>query len=382
MKKRIIFSLFVSAITAVACSTAVSAESTPTMTIGAPSTDYAVNGDTIEYEVTYSDEAAAVNLTAGHIGLYGFTGDVDISGDGNSRTITISGIDIKPDFDDNGYGEIYITVNAGTAINDKGDLANGVRSETITVSDHPYMTMALRSDNADEGGSITVDITYRDSYNKVIKAMNLTDGHAGLYGFSGNVHTSIIDEHRAVVTVDNIIDKEGENYITINAGTACDEKGNLANGGKSAAFVINDTEAQVMTMSKPYASADGKSICIDLTYSDDDLLMIALDAGFVGLYGLKGDVSVSGDGNVRTVTVSDFTVTDDVMYITVNSGTAIDEDGSLANGRKSCGFTLGEDMKQAGEADDTNPATGVSETGTAGLMLLAAAVMIVFKKRK
>ena len=382
MKKSIIIASAAASLAAASFSVPVSASDSPVMTIGAPSIDYAVNGDTIEYEVTYSEDTTDIDLREGAVGLYGFTGNISISGEGNTRTVTVSDIDIDTEFDEHGYGEIYITINSGSGINENGGLTNGAKSEPIMVADHPYMTLQLRGDSVDEGGSIIVDATYRDSYDKKIIGNNLTVGHVGLYGFTGNVYTSSSDNYHATITVDNILDKDGDNYITVNAGTACDEKGGLSNGMKIDKFTINDNEAPVMIMSKPYASADGRSVCVDLTYIDDDLEGIDLKPGAIGLYGFTGDISISGEGNVRTIAVSNLKVNDDVLYITVNSGTGFDKALHLSNGCKSSPFTLGDGMKQAGDKEDANPETGVPIADTAGFALLSAAAVAALRKRK
>ncbi len=380
MKKSNLLAPVLSLAIASLCTSAASADNT-LMTISAPNIDYAVNGDTVEYEVNYSDDTAAVNLTNGHIGLYGFTGNLEINGNGNRRTITISDIDIQSEFDEHGYGEIYLTVNAGTGIDENGSLANGVKSEPIRVSSHPYMTMALRENSVKEGDSITVDVTYRNSYDRKIKALNLTPGHVGLYGFTGNIYTSSTDNYHSTIIVDNIVDKDGENYITLNAGTCCDENGNLCNGAKSSPFEITESEYPLMTMGKPYASADGNAVCVDLTYSDD-VTGIDLRTGSIGLYGFTGDISIDGEGNVRTISVSNIKVTDDILYISVNSGTGFAEDLHLSNGCKSHAFTLGDGMKKGGSADDKNPPTGVSGNGAAAAAMIAGGSVIAIKKRK
>lgn len=66
----------------------------PTMEIGSLSETTVEIGDTISFEVAYKDETemGEVTLESKDITLYGFKADIQISGEGNSRTVTLSNI--------------------------------------------------------------------------------------------------------------------------------------------------------------------------------------------------------------------------------------------------------------------------------------------------
>jgi Kelch motif/Galactose oxidase, central domain len=91
--------------------------STPTLSIGSPSAT-AFKGDPVTYPVTYSN-ANTVTLTAGNVTLNSTgnaTGTIAVSGSGaTSRTVTISNI--------SGGGTLGISIEAGTASNDTGNVA-------------------------------------------------------------------------------------------------------------------------------------------------------------------------------------------------------------------------------------------------------------------
>ncbi|MBR1884424.1 MAG: hypothetical protein IJ809_05810, partial [Clostridia bacterium] len=183
-------------------------------------------GGTVTVNVTYGN-GAIINLTAGHVGLYGFEGNVSISGTGNTRTITVSNVT------GSGSGK-YITVNAGSAFLADGTLADGVKSAFFTINsvapvdtEAPVLTIAgPNAAEVTEGGSVSYELTYTD--NVGIVAYNLTAGHIGLYGFEGNVSISGEGNVRTV-TISNVKNVGEGKYITVNAGTAVDARGNLAN---------------------------------------------------------------------------------------------------------------------------------------------------------
>lgn len=380
MKKQLVLAFFVMVIALFALSAAASAEA-PGITVSAPSIDYAVNGDTIEYEVTYSGDIGAINLTNGHIGLYGFSGHVEISGEGATRTITISDIDIDTEFDEQGEGEIYITINAGSAIGEDGELANGVKSEPVRVFNHIVMYLARRDEVVDEGGTQILRASYYPPYNGEIIAILLDPRDIGLHGFTGNVYVDKTDMHNVYITVTDILGAEDDCFITIGARTGVDNFGNGANAASSYYFKINKTDKLILTAGKPYGSPDGRSVCLDLTYTGD-MAECLLDTYDVGLQGLTGDISISGEGNTRTVSITNIKVTDDLLYITINGGTAIDSNGNYVNEYKTHKFTLGDRMNLNGEAAEPNPATGVSDAGMVIVALMAAVIAIASRKKK
>lgn len=70
-------------------------ETAPTMEIGELSEKSIEIGDEISFEISYKDETEMGDITLNNndITLYGFTAEVKISGEGNTRKVTLSNID-------------------------------------------------------------------------------------------------------------------------------------------------------------------------------------------------------------------------------------------------------------------------------------------------
>ncbi len=89
----------------------------PTMTIGSFSNTVIQKGETISFDITYNDETEMGEITINNndITLYGFTADVQISGDGNTRKVTLSNVQ------GNLGGLKYIKIAANTAKDKAGN---------------------------------------------------------------------------------------------------------------------------------------------------------------------------------------------------------------------------------------------------------------------
>lgn len=90
----------------------------PTMQIGALSNTTIQKGDTISFDITYNDETemGEITLNNNDITLYGFTADVQISGDGNTRKVTLSNVQ------GNLGGLKYVKIASNTAKDKAGNL--------------------------------------------------------------------------------------------------------------------------------------------------------------------------------------------------------------------------------------------------------------------
>lgn len=103
------------------------ASSNPVVKIGTPEAE----GDSVRVQISYiddNDEIVAYNLAPGHIGMYGFTGNIEIEGEEEEKTITFTDVEATG-------GEMYITINGGTAIDADGNLAHGVKSQVFSLDD-------------------------------------------------------------------------------------------------------------------------------------------------------------------------------------------------------------------------------------------------------
>ncbi len=348
------------------------------LAVSAPSASTVKEGGSVSFTFTYSGADAIMNLTDGHIGLAGFSGNMSVTDLGNRQyKVTISNVQGE------GSGK-YITVNGGTAISKvDGSFANGVTSSKFTIekdvpadTTKPVLTISAPSaSSVVEGGSISFTFNYSD--NTAVKTINLTTGHIGLVGFTGDIAISGTGLSQRTVTISNIKGVGNGKYITVNGGTAIDAEGNLADGKTSSTFnvtakTVADTVKPVLTISAPSASSivEGGSVSFTLNYSDNVAIKtINLTKGHIGLVGFTGDIAISGTGlSQRTVTISNIKGVGNGKYITVNGGTAIDTSGNMADGKTSSTFnvtakTVADTIKPVLTISAPNPAE-IVEGGT------------------
>ena len=130
----------------------------------------------------------------------------------------------------------------------------------------------------------------------------------------------------------------------------------------------------ILKIGTPEVTED--SVTVELTYLDDhdEIVAYNLKPGHVGLNGFTGNINIEGEGEVKTLTVTDIEITEGEMYITINGGTAVDADGNLANGGKTSSFSFG---------TKPSPDTGISGVGAAGgIVLFAGAVAAAAIKKE
>ena len=326
------------------------------LSIKAPSAWTVTEGESVSFTLNYATNPGhtlSIDLRPGAIGMYGFTGDVSISGEGNTRVVTVSNISLVGEA---GYGK-YLTVNAGTGFDEELYLSNGVKSAMFTINAKaapvpadtvaPVLTISDPNPSVvTEGGSVSYTLTYSD--NVGIAGIDLRAGAIGLYGFTGDIAISGEGNTR-VVTVNNVKNVGTGKYITVNSGTGYDAELNLCNGVKGNSFEIvaakaKDTVPPVLTISDPNPAkvTEGGSVSFTLTYTDDVAVAgIDLRAGAIGLYGFTGDISISGEGNrTRVITVSNVKNVGTGKYITVKAGPGYDAELNLCNGVKSNPFEI------------------------------------------
>ncbi|MBI2947256.1 MAG: hypothetical protein HYY23_06390, partial [Verrucomicrobia bacterium] len=300
----------------------------PTVTISPPSTNLTASG-AASYTVIYSDaNATTVSLSANDVTLNRTgnpNGTVSVSGSGNTRTVTISGI--------TGDGSLGISIATGTARDQAGNTAPAAGpSETFVVDNTPpTMTISAPSSNFTNGGSVSYTVSYED-VNFLASTLSASDVALESSGTAeGTVSVSSSGVTRTV-TISGITGN-GTLDISIAPGTATDQAGNLAPAaGPNASFTVDNTPPTV-TISPPSTSITKNGpVSYTVGYTDTNFLSSTLSAAKVTLNktgAANGTVSVSGSGNTRTVTISGITG-DGSLGISIASGTASDKAGNSA----------------------------------------------------
>ena len=300
----------------------------PTITLGAPSAAYAAGGP-VTYTVTYSDPNFNTStLAAGYITL-NKTGTanatVGISGAGLTRTVTISGV--------TGDGTLGISVAAGTASDRAGNTAPAAGPSATFIVDNTSPTITLGAPSAAyaAGGPVTYNVSYADA---TFNTSTLSTGYITLnktgtanatLGVSGTGSTR-------TVTLSGITGN-GILGISVAVGTASDRAGNTAPAaGPSATFIVDNTPPSVIVGGPSAPLTSDGPVTYTVTYSDANF-----DASTLGIAHITlnrtgtatGNVSVAGTGLIRTVTIDDITG-DGALGISLAPGTASDLAGNLA----------------------------------------------------
>ena len=208
------------------------------LTISPPQPKDIAEGETVSFVLSYSERVTEIALEEEHIILKGFTGETELTETGiNEYTITISNIKKTSDVS-------YIYIPKGSALSSEGNLINGAESDSFSISDANtgngikgvYLSVSLSSSNKIyEGDAVSFILNYSGAEH----IMNLTEGHIGLYGFTGDISITEMSSNKVKVTISDVQGKGDKKYITINSGSAISKVDmSLANGVKSSSFII------------------------------------------------------------------------------------------------------------------------------------------------
>jgi hypothetical protein len=302
-----------------------------TVSIGAPSLPITAHGP-VTFTVTYTDvdsDFISSSLTTSNVHLITTgtaTGTLSFdSGSGATRTVTIGNI--------SGDGTLGISIDAGSAIDGHGNLpdASGPSGTFIVDNTPPSVTISAPSKNITASSSVTYTVTYADANfgsSSLIPAniaLNVTGTANGTVSVSGSGLSY-------TVTISGITG-DGTLGISIAAGTAVDQAGNLAGtAGPSSTFIVDNTPPSV-TISAPSKNITASSsVSYTVTYADANFGSSSLVAGDITLNetgSATGTIGVSGSGLVYTVTVSGITG-DGTLGISIAANTAVDQAGNEA----------------------------------------------------
>lgn len=207
-----------------------------------------------------------------------------------------------------------------------------------------YVSISAPSNyNPKAGESVSFTLNYTGD----VANIWLTSGGVVLNGFTANKSITGTGNTRTI-TLSNIQGNAGTKTITVTGGTAVDAQGNLANSATSSIFNLNavvvDSIAPVLTITGPNPSTikAGQTVTFTANYSDDKgISNIWLTSGSVVTNGFTGNLTISGTGNIRTLTfVNVQGVLGGNKTISITGGTAVDAAGNLANAATSSAFSI------------------------------------------
>ena len=225
----------------------------PTVTISKPSPSTVEAGGTVKYTVYFDDETKLgnVNFNKDYVVKNGFSGNVSVSGSGDTYVVTLTNVQGTTG---------SITVKAGAAQDAVGNKTKAVTSSNFTITKKkvdptpvdptpekpvenrdkipPVVTIGRPSPaSVYAGGTVTYNVTFSD--NIKVTDVNLIASKVKTVGFGANVSVKVNGLKSAVITLTNIKGNVGvHKYITIDSGVALDAQGNRSAKAISPKFSI------------------------------------------------------------------------------------------------------------------------------------------------
>ncbi len=297
----------------------------PTISISAPSQPSTSTGP-ITYTVIYADtNFDSSDLTTSNVHLVS-TGDASgtlsfDSGSGATRTVTISDI--------TGNGSLAISIDAGSAIDEAGNLAPASGDSTSFAVDNTQVGISItdpsKSITNTAGGPITYTVTYTaaDFASSDLTTSNvhlLTTGDA-----SGTLSFDSSTGPTRTVSISNITGN-GALGISIDAGSASDQTGNVAPAASSTTFIVDNVPPTVSIgqPSRSIINTAGGPVTYTVTYTDTDFASSTLTASNVHLIATgtaTGTLSFDNStGATRTVTVTPTGTGNGQLAISIDAG--------------------------------------------------------------
>lgn len=221
-----------------------------------------------------------------------------------------------------------------------------VSSISAAESQVALQVVAPSNREVTEGGSISFTLNFVGN----VANISLRQSAIKLEGFTANVTFSGTGNTR-VVTLSNIQGTGEGKFIRIAGGIALDPMGNGSNSANSAVFTVKsaDKVAPTLTISAPSKAQvyAGESVSYNLTFADNvGIVNLSLRNSAIKLEGFTADISLSGEGNNRVVTLSNIQGTvGGNKYIRVAGGIALDAMGNGSNAANSQAFTIAEKTK-------------------------------------
>ncbi len=384
----------------------------PSVSISAPSVTSIEEGASVSYRVTYSS-ADEIYLSKDYVNLNGFTATINVSGEGDVKTVTLSNvqgtagkknISIRSASAENENGMSLATpnsvsfmltekvVNNDTNNNTNNNVNNNTNNNTnntpnvpVVAADtvRPSVSISAPSvKNVNVGGTVKFTVSFSD--NVAVAKVNLSKDYINLNGFTADVNVN-----GTTVILSNIQGAAGNKNISIKAGAAGDAAGNntLATPN-SISFALNgvavkgsaDEVRPSVSISEPSAKTvyAGGTITYVISFADNrEVAKVNLSKDYLTFNGFTADVKVTGEGNVRTVTLSNIQGEVGKNYnIVVLKGAAEDAAGNMTiQTPHSISFQIVKKTTAPATKLDNEPNTGIESLPVLPIMGGASAIL-------
>ncbi len=184
----------------------------------------------------------------------------------------------------------------------------------------------------EQGGTISFTAVFSGD----VAFINLQRGNITLNNFSANVSITGTGNTRTITLTNVQGTPDSNNSIAITGGPGVSSTGDMTTTVYSNTFTIEqkDTEAPKVAITGPSKSQvyAGESLTYTVTASDNiAVVLFNLQRGNITLNNFTANVSITGTGNTRTVTLSNIQGTvGGNKSIAVTGGPAIDAEGNIS----------------------------------------------------
>lgn len=304
----------------------------PAVSISEPSVSTTAAGP-VSYLVGYPGSTEVTLAPASiHLNKTGTAnGVISVTGSGNTRTVTISGI--------TGDGSLGISIGAGTASNAAGFAPESDPSETFDVlNDPPNVVISLPSQSSTKSSPVSYAVNYPRAASVSLSAADITLNKTGTA--NGTVTVTGSGNFARAVTISHI-SGEGALGISIGAGTAANAAGEAASAGPSWTVAVAKTRPSVTIGGPSVSATTGGPVSYTVTYSKaGEVTLTAADVKLIRSGTANGTVSVTGSGTTtRTVTISGIGG-DGWLRISLAAGTASNVIGAAPATAKSAAIEV------------------------------------------
>ncbi len=315
MKKKLLYICMVLVmVITFTCSNFVIAAAKPRVAVGGPSSGTCEVGGTIRYPVNIYNDPTSVNFTSGSVVVHNGSATISVEGSGTSRTVVLSNVQGSIG------ASVYITINAGIASNDKGVSLATPQSSSFTIVATVNNDKPSNPGNNNNNGNNNGNTTLPPNNNN-----NNSGGNNNSNGNNNNGNTQNNEPPKE--------EKKDEVAPTIEIGKLSDDEIKL-----------------------------GEEISFEIQYKDEtEMGEITLDKKDITCYGFSADIKISGEGNKRTVTLSNIQGhLGGLKYVKIAKGTAKDKAGNVVkDGGKTAMFkVIDNDTKNKPDDWVENPNTG------------------------
>lgn len=290
---------------------------------------YIKQGESISFTVEFSDNIGVkeIDLLPDSILLSpGLIADIEISGSGNTRMISLNNISGT-------YGDHYVTIPANVARDAAGNHNFALKSSSFNLQgvDSTIPTINIARPTFDNGAISFV--VYTDG-NVQLQKLEIDPLDISTHGFIGDIEVRGEGNSNREIIITNCKPIGSECYIEIAEGVAVDTAGNKSKSVRSHSFDISKPALTISAPSKENVTA-GESVSYTIATADNvQVTYFGIHKDDINMVGFTADVEiVEKDDFVRQIVFSNVQSTSTgIKYFVIAEGVAKD---ALGNGNSS-----------------------------------------------